>query len=475
MSVVPLRIRLVGVVVLLSALALTLSGCAASAALRTYLVGRVDDQLSSTVSRLVNDPHLQNNSGMDSTRVDPFSDAYAEMVTGDTIRSSTLRNGVSAPDLPSDLATRQTPFTVPALDGEHSWRVEVSASDDTLVVVALPLGGVEATMTRLIMLEIIGGGVVLILLAGVAYVVVRRSLRPLVQVESTAEQIAAGDLTQRLPEGHPRTEVGSLSRSFNTMVAQIETAFTAQAASQRQAHVSEQQMRRFVADASHELRTPLTSIRGFAELYRQGALPEGPDVDRAMSRIESESRRMGGLVDDLLLLARLDQRRPLDLASVDLVTLGLIAVEDLQVAAPDRRIGLQTQLSSCVVEGDAGRLAQVLNNLLTNALAHTGPETDVTLRIRMEDEQAVIEVADHGPGIPDADKARIFERFYRADASRTRASGGSGLGLAIVSELVHAHDGEVEVEDTPGGGATFRARFPLLERAQEQADHRTVA
>jgi two-component system, OmpR family, sensor kinase len=462
MSSVPLRIRLVGVVVLLCALGLALSGVAASTALRGYLLGRVDNQLSSTVQQFVNDPHLHGTEGDGGGRPDPLTDAFAEVVSDGTTLRSQLRSGVSPPSLPLELASHQSPFTVPSLDGRHTWRAEVSVQHDVLVVVALPLDGVEATMARLLMLEIVGGAAVLVLLAGVGYVVVRRSLRPLVQVELTAEQIAAGDLSQRVPEGHPRTEVGSLSRSFNTMVAQIETAFTAQADSESQARASEQRMRRFVADASHELRTPLTSIRGFAELYRLGALPAEADVDRAMSRVESEACRMGGLVDDLLLLARLDQQRPLERAPVDLLAVTADAVADAQAAAPDRHITLRIGTDSCVVEGDAGRLAQVFGNLLTNAVAHTPANAAITLRVDVDGEQAVVEVADNGPGIAEADRAQIFERFYRADASRTRASGGSGLGLSIVAGIVQAQGGSVDVTETPGGGATFRVRLALL-------------
>jgi two-component system OmpR family sensor kinase len=470
MSSVPLRVRLVGVVVLLSALGLTLSGLAASTALRDYLLGRVDTQLSATVGQFLDNPHLHGNNDPDGGPPDPLTDAFAEIVSGGTTDRSLLRTGVSAPSLPTDPSRHRAPFTVPSIDGQHTWRALAASRNGVLVVVALPLDDVEATMGRLLMLEIVGGAVVLVLLAGVGYFVVQRSLRPLVQVELTAEEIAAGDLSQRVPEGHRRTEVGSLSRSFNTMVAQIETAFTAQAASEAQARASEERMRRFVADASHELRTPLTSIRGFAELYRQGALRAGADVDRAMSRVESEACRMGGLVDDLLLLARLDQQRPLARAPVDLVTVAADAVEDARATALGRRIDIQADPNGCIVGGDRSRLAQVLTNLLANTLAHTPASATVTLRIAVDGAQAVVEVIDTGPGIAETDKPQIFERFYRADASRTRASGGSsGLGLSIVAGIVRAHGGAVEVTDTPGGGATFRVRLPLLVEAAHPA------
>jgi two-component system OmpR family sensor kinase len=461
MSSVPLRVRLVGVVVLLSALALTLSGLAASTALRGYLLERVDTQLASSVQRLADDQRLH---GDDSPggRPDPLTDSFAEVIQNGTTLLTQLPSGVSAPALPADLGTQDSVFTVRSVDDSHSWRVLAATQGDTLLVVALPLDGVEATMTRLVLYEIGGGAMVLVLLAGVGYMVVRRSLRPLAEVELAAEQIAAGDLSLRVPEGDPRTEVGSLSTSFNTMVAQIETAFTARSDSEAQARASEERMRRFVADASHELRTPLTSIRGFAELYRQGALPPGVEVDRAMSRVESEARRMGQLVDDLLLLARLDQQRPPEQTRVDLVTVAENVVHDLRAAAPGRLIQLQTDPAGCPVQGDASRLAQVLSNLVTNALTHTPATASVTLRVSTEDGRGLVEVIDTGPGIPAADRARIFERFYRADSSRTRASGGSGLGLSIVAGLVQAHNGTVEVTETPGGGATFRINLPLL-------------
>ena len=462
MSTVPLRLRLVGVVVLLSALALTLSGLAATTALRGYLLGQVDRQLSSSVSRLSDNTQLHGVDSGGGGRSDPLTDAYAEVISGGTTLHSALRSGLSAPSLPADLSSHQVPFTVSSLDGQDTWRVQVAVEDDVIVVVALPLDGLESTLTRLVVVEVIGGAVVLVLLAGVGYAVVRRSLRPLTQVGLTAEQIAAGDLSLRVPVGCDRTEVGSLSRSFNTMVAQIETAFEARAESEAQARASEDRMRRFVADASHELRTPLTSIRGFAELYRQGALPAGDDVDRAMARVESEARRMGELVDDLLLLARLDRQRPLDRARVDLIALARTTIQDARATAPDRTLRIRMDAEPCPVAGDAARLAQVIGNLLTNALIHTPPSAVVAVRVGRDGEQAILEIADDGPGIDDVDKPRIFERFYRADVSRTRASGGSGLGLSIVAGIVHAHGGTVAVVDTPGGGATFRVELPLL-------------
>ncbi|MCU1621226.1 MAG: two-component sensor histidine kinase, partial [Frankiales bacterium] len=247
------------------------------------------------------------------------------------------------------------------------------------------------------------------------------------------------------------------------MVARLESAFSEQAASEAEARASEQRMRRFIGDASHELRTPLTSIRGFAELYRQGALPAPADVDRAMSRVESEASRMGLLVEDLLLLARLDQQRPLERAPVDLLELAGDAVADAQAVDPSRSVTLEAVADgpAPVVSGDAARLRQVFGNLVANALTHTPAGTPVVVRVSTTSAAAVVEVRDSGPGIPPESRGKVFERFFRADTSRTRASGGTGLGLSIVAALVAAHGGTVEVDETDGGGATFRVTVPL--------------
>jgi two-component system OmpR family sensor kinase len=317
-------------------------------------------------------------------------------------------------------------------------------------------------------------------------------MRPLTTIEKTAGSIAGGDLTRRVPdpeEGEPeaRTEVGSLARSLNIMLTQIEHAVTAQAASEtaaRSAEIvardaaeaaliseararrSEEKMRQFVADASHELRTPLTTIRGFAELYRQGAVRTPKETASLVKRIEDEARRMGLLVEDLLLLARMDEERPLLLGPVELRVLAMEAVQGTQVMAPDRLIGLIVAPGSgdLVVEGDDGRLRQVINNLMTNAVAHTPAGTPIELKLAREGTQALIEVIDHGHGLDAEQTERVFERFYRADSARTRTADGqvsTGLGLAIVAALIAAHEGTVEVDSKPGEGATFRVRLPL--------------
>jgi two-component system OmpR family sensor kinase len=274
-----------------------------------------------------------------------------------------------------------------------------------------------------------------------------------------------------VPEGPPTTELGRLSSALNAMLSQIETAFRARSASEAQAVRSEHRMRQFVADASHELRTPLTSIRGFAELYRQGAAPDAAVVVR---RIEDEAARMSLLVEDLLLLARLDEERPLQIEPVHLIELVNDAAEAARAVAPDRTVSVELgeAAGGLVVSGDQARLRQVVGNLVTNALTHTPAGTPVTLRLRADvAEHAVIEVADQGPGMSAEQAEQIFERFYRVDKARTRQAvggpglphSGAGLGLAIVAALVAAHQGSVTVDTAPGEGATFRVRLPLAQ------------
>jgi two-component system OmpR family sensor kinase len=328
---------------------------------------------------------------------------------------------------------------------------------------------VQDTTRRLIVTELLVGAAVLTLLGGLGYLAVRTSLRPLEDVESAAGEIAAGDLSRRVPRSDPRTEVGRLSGAFNAMVDQIETAFRERQASEAAAVASEERMRRFVADASHELRTPLTSIRGFAELYRQGAIRETAELDRMMRRVEDEASRMGLLVEDLLLLARLDQARPLRSEPVDLLDVVTDAAHDARVLAPDRQVDLDVRGGEApVVLGDDARLRQVVTNLVSNALTHTpaGSPVAVTLEtapgVDGDPGSVRVGVHDQGPGLSDEEQERVFERFYRADPSRTRAAGGSGLGLSIVAALVAAHGGRVTVQSEPGRGSAFLVDLPLM-------------
>jgi two-component system OmpR family sensor kinase len=382
-----------------------------------------------------------------------------------------LQGPTDADDVPAldnlDAEGSTNPRNVPSVNGHTDWRVMTGQlPGGYTLVVATDLGRDQAAITRLVAIEAIVGLIVLAVLGAAGYVLVRNSLRPLTEVETTARAIAAGDLSRRVPEGNERTEVGRLATSLNGMLSRIETAFHAQQASEEQARGSETRMRRFVADASHELRTPLTSIRGFAELYRQGAVRSDEDVRRLMERIEAEGARMGLLVEDLLLLARLDQQRPLTFSPVDLAGIAGDAVHDAKAVQPDRPIVLHLDESLTdvpVVRGDEGRLRQVVGNLVTNALTHTPAGTKVTVTVGQaadDPDVLVLTVADAGPGMDPADAERAFERFYRADASRTRAAGGTGLGLAIVSSLVAAHGGSVGLDTAPGEGAVVTVRLP---------------
>ena len=472
----PLRVTLVVALVLLAAVGLTATGAVVTTQLRGYLVDQVDKDLTQLSQRPPRQGDLQGGPTDDS----PFEtsrDEYLGFFAADgSSLQGTTTNKAAPPALTAQGVTKagHHPFTVPAAGSGPDWRVIVTADrfvtgtgQPVIVVRGVSLGDVDSTTQRLVLAELLVGAIVLLLLGGLAYVVVRTSLRPLKQVEETAAEIAAGDLTQRVPESDARTEVGRLSRAFNAMLSQIESAFRAREASEHSALASEERMRRFVADASHELRTPLTSIRGFAELYRQGAVPDPESLDRVMRRVEDEAARMGLLVEDLLLLARLDQQRPLALEPVDLLEVAGDVVHDARVLAPDRTIGLELLGESApVVLGDESRLRQVVMNLVSNAVTHTPAGTPVAVTLEVtpaEDDgpdRVLLAVTDHGPGLSEEDRAQVFERFYRADPSRTRAAGGSGLGLSIVAALVAAHGGRVGVQSAPGDGSRFLVELP---------------
>ncbi|WP_373315487.1 sensor histidine kinase [Planosporangium mesophilum] len=462
---VPLRVRLVVAMLVTVAVAQVVTGAVALEALDRYLTARLDGQLTSsartTAAQL---RHGVPPGGGDLARFNLPGAVYLRVDdgNGDSVFDLPPPGG-QVPAVPADPTTVafDAPRTVPGTGGGGSWRLVVEpvpASNATLVM-AVSLSEQSAIVTGLALIDFVVGAVVLVLLGGVGFLLVRASLRPLRQVETVAAAIADGQLDQRVPQRDPRTEVGRLTEALNAMLARIEGAFRDREASEAQARASEARMRRFVADASHELRTPLTSIRGFAELYRQGAAADTADVSRYMRRIEAESSRMGLLVEDLLLLARLDQQRPLQRRPVDLAVLAADAVHDARVIATDRRIELRTS-GACVVNGDEPRLRQVLGNLVTNALTHTAPGVPVAVTVARDGETGVLlEVADRGPGLAPEHAARVFERFYRADPSRARHTGGSGLGLAIVAAIVAAHDGTVEVRTAPGSGATFRVHL----------------
>ena len=353
---------------------------------------------------------------------------------------------------------------VPSVDGSIEYRVLTGMGNgpNAIVAIAAPLTGVDEAQRALIRTLIAVGALVMGALLAIAWLVIRQGLLPLERIAHTAEEISAGDLSHRAGVPHDDTEVGRLGTAFDSMLDQIERAFGEQRRALEAVARSEDRLRRFAADASHELRTPLTAIRGYADLYQAGGLAEADALDRAMERIGGESRRMTTLVEDLLLLARMDQGRPVRQEPVDLSRVVGDAVADLRAVEPSRPVGIAVE-EGVVVLGDEDRLRQVVTNLVTNVRVHTPPGTpiEVFLRTVPEAREAELRVVDHGPGIDPESAAHVFDRFYRADPGRSRERGGSGLGLSIVASIVHAHGGRLWHEQTPGGGATFGVRLVL--------------
>lgn len=463
-----LRARLLAAVVGLVAIALLVTGIAGTALLRSYLMQQVDQQLKGGANALLQRP---TNANGEPRRLGPPPGRPGNQLPTpfwftDLSANGTLlqqRGGPLSPDEPRpDLSgvtlakVRQEngkPFDVPATKGSSGFRVRAVERGSTISTVAISLHSVDATVHRLAETAWLVGAGVLALLIVLATVAVRVGLRPLETVERTAQEITAGDLSRRVPAGPPGTEIGRLSDTLNGMLTQIESAFAAR-------EHSEATLRQFIADASHELRTPLTTVRGYAELARKGALPDETAQQRAMTRIESEATRMGGLVEDLLLLAYLDQQRPLKVTRVDLGALAADAVADARVRDPDRPIEYAVPERPVLIDADADRIRQVLGNLLGNALVHTPERTPVRVSLAAGDDHARLVVADEGPGLPPEQVSRLFERFYRADPSRSRARGGTGLGLAIVQAVVHASRGAVTCTSAPGAGTCFEVSLP---------------
>ena len=588
----PLRTKLIVAVLGLVIMALAAIGVASTYIARESLIKQHDTDIESALRVGPNQANflLQNgNLTVGSATTTKSNIVVGLQEPGQQLTWSTSNFGfgntdplpaLSTSGLWSGAATADTSpiFSAPAQSGPNTWRVMAQTvivtgngqSSTVILVVAEDIGNINALTMRLILFDLAVGSAIVIVLAIVGVAVVRANLRPLDDIELTAGQIAQGHLDHRVPEGNPHTEVGSLGRSLNAMLAQIERAFHAQEESEQAAHDSEERMRRFIADASHELRTPLTTIRGFAAHYRmrggagggrrgvgvgaagsagagsgsagaangggggfgggaedQSARTEalvpgsaddiftsGPaddgmspaDLDHLIGRVEAEATRMGLLVEDLLMLARLDQQRPLNIAPVDVLTVAADAVQDARIVSPGRPIDLVVAPGTAyLVDGDEPRLRQVLGNLVNNAITHTPDGTPVRVKIGpgtlpptaggrpggpasagangfASDDgggaaaserpvpAVVLDVEDDGPGMPPEQAQRVFERFYRADAARNRASGGTGLGLAIVAGLVNAHGGTVSVRTSPGHGADFQVRLPLAPDALLSSD-----
>ncbi len=456
-----LRSRLIVGLLGLVAVGLIASDLLTYRALQTFLLNRLDEQVVAALDPVAT--RLSADRRGPDTRVPVPAGTYGAVVADDGHVVTSASFGYESQDpaslpkpvLSTDDLTRRKPFTVKAVQqGAARFRVVVAGllSGNGSLIVAVPMTDVVQTLHRLLIIELVATGAVLAGVAALALAVVRAGLRPLEDIGTTAGAIAAGDLSRRVERAEPRTEVGRLGLSLNAMLAQIQTAFEA-----RQA--SEDRLRRFVGDASHELRTPLTSIRGYAEMFRRGVAERPDDLATAMRRIEEESARMSVLVDDLLLLARLDQGRPLERQPVDLGVVAADAVLDARAVEPDRPIELDAS-GPAVVLGDELRLRQVAANLLANARQHTPPTAPVKVGVRQDNGSVVLEVADEGPGLFPEEAEKVFERFYRADPSRNRNEGGTGLGLSIVAAVAEAHGGQARVASTPGHGARFWVELP---------------
>jgi two-component system, OmpR family, sensor kinase len=380
--------------------------------------------------------------------------------------------GLSRSDDGTKVAYFDAPSTKP---GGPEFRVRASTlRNGDLLIVAQSIGDTGDTLHHLLLIElaVTGGAVVIALIGG--FWLVRIGLRPLRDMETTAESIAAGNLTERVPGENDTTEIGRLARTLNVMLARIESAFGARLASERGLRASEARLRRFVADASHELRTPIAAISAYAELFGRGASEQKADLERVMGGIRSETTRMERLVADLLLLARLDEGRPMEQRSVDLVALCAEAVRTAATVGPDWPVTFHAS-QPIEVMGDPTSLRQVVDNLLGNVRAHTPPGTEVSVDVEPEPNGAVITVSDKGPGMEPEEAEHIFERFYRSDPSRSRANGGAGLGLSIVSAIVANHGGTVSAQGQVGVGTTFTVHLPFVSAVATSAGDEDAA
>ena len=479
-----LRSRLVVGVVALAAVGLIAADVATYTSQRSFLVGQVDNSLDDAhvaVEARLHGPGPQPGDGEGDQTQDlgrltsavPGLYMQIRRADGSVIvggEAPQFLGGTSRPKprLPKTITfshrqgdDRVAYFTAHAVSGDDRWRVRASidpGGGGNVLIVASSLHGVDSTLHRLLLVEIFVTLSVLAAITVLGLWVVRVGLRPLTAIGQTAAAIAAGDLTQRVAREDERTEVGRLGRALNAMLSQIELAFRAREA-------SEARLRRFVADASHELRTPLAAVRAYAELFQRGAAERPADLERSMQGITRESERMSLLVDDLLLLARLDEGRPLGRAPVELDRVVGEAIDAAHVVDPERPV--EAELEDATVLGDRDRLRQLIDNLFANVRAHTPPKTPVHVGLHRLDGSVELTVADSGPGLDDEQAARVFERFYRTDSSRTRSSGGVGLGLSIVSAVAEAHGGRASVRPTEGGGATFVVSLPLSDLTGE--------
>jgi len=460
-----LRVRVMAAAALLVVLTSLVTGFLGVTLLRSYLLYRSDVQLrsfASVASQIMSKPDAPLRQNEQQTLPTQY---LVEIVgTNGKVQTATgpQQDGDGPALTPAQLHDTSTPFTTAAHSPGDSWRVLVQPfSGGQYLVTAYSLDDLNSTVTRLEAADAIAGGVAVVLLALVGLPLVRASLLPLARIESTAAAIARGDLSRRIDHPTGNTEVGRLATALDTMLSTIEAAYQARAEGETRAVRSEERMRQFAADASHELRTPLTSVQGLAEYgLQQGTAASREELLRLMGLIARESGRMGRLVEDLLLLARLDVGRPLARRPTDLASIAAEAVQAARMVYPDRWVTLVAP-EPVIVLADDERLRQVIDNLLSNAVKHTPDGSRVTVTVTGAAESGGLSVADTGPGLTRDQAARVFERFYRTDGDRGRAGGGTGLGLAIAASLTAAHGGQIGVDTAPGHGATFFVRLPL--------------
>jgi len=459
---------------LLVALALVVTNVVLASGFESDLIRRTDTELLETANRPIFGPEIHGGFGPDGFRgPGPLSDLYIAAADTDGTGLTRLGRGLDEGQSPPAPTPRQLtrdvgePFTTRAVTGEGSWRAVALPGrvQGGLLVVATELDQVQATLQRMWLIQLLGSVAVLAALASVLWWVLRLGVRPLVAMASTADEIAAGDLSRRVQDVDDRTEAGRLGVAFNSMLSEIQEAF-------REREASEARLRQFAADASHELRTPLTSIRGYADLWQAGGLREPGQLDQAMRRLSEEGRRMSALVEDLLLLARLDQQRPVERRPVRLDLLAADGATDARAVEPGRAITVET--TPVTVEGDERRLRQVVGNLVTNARVHTPPGTPIHVRVLADGSTARLEVSDEGPGMPPDVVAQVFERFYRGDSSRIRTTGGSGLGLSIVDAVARAHGGRATATSRERHGSRFVVELPVATSAGPQPAHRDL-
>jgi len=477
-----LRSKITGVTVIVVTVGLMVIGVGTVLSIERYLTAQIDNKIDDAATALPGILNTLDFNDFDRARANGLSNEFfiaAVSATGTVLASNLDDDSFEyGPDVSrlslAVISEANEPFTLESRNQETTWRVKtfrlniVSAESGRTLPATLAIG-IDLEESR----QVVGSFasvflafslVVVVLSAAFTRILVSTTFRPLREVEETAARFAGGDFSQRLSGSTPNTEVGRLTRSLNTMLSRIDRAFADRAD-------TIDQMRRFIGDASHELRTPLVSVRGYAELYRMGALTSKKDVAQAMERIEKEADRMTRLVTDLLELARLDESKPLDIQPVSLAQIAKDQSLDAGAIAPDRDITFSLAPgvveADTEVEADENKLRQVITNLLQNALRFSpeGSPVEVEVDRSHDPERGIIRVIDHGEGIPEQIRQKIFQRFWRADTSRARETGGSGLGLAIVSSIISRHSGTIWVTETPDGGATFHVTLPLVQNA----------